>query len=498
MGQVHSEDRLPSNGIQKGVVPSFKGWLQHFYLNEKTITVSQDGLESSGESSWSALFARMDIEAADVYDCGGPKRKTTSTQEYEINDRNQLIRPDFRPEFGDALFEDGSTWYGFSGAEFAALIILCGFTPRTFRLKRSHHSANDFGTCVSRNIITIIGSFILQILTPMLGLATHPGASRRKHMMFLSLIALNLAFGMIHVKGRPEREWVIPSESKASLGSWGAYASSQQLSNIRYTFELFVGDSGPAIAHYSQKNGAFEVDDVFVLKDLISSSGLVLETRLSDDDFRTRAREILNATHAIAAIRPWALLPVLPLHLVSAIKPILKPFFVKRADTVGVLLRELKMISNRTELSGNLNHIVGDLKSFFGNDCFQALTYNEAMSMVFCHQSIELDDVRVSLAAAVGRKFIWDKSFPSRSREVEERLEPFEEGMRQYLEYCYPPVDPRERSRNVPKWAVEVYGNTFGVGSPILCLRIQKSSVISEDEFFLPETRLRDLALMMR
>lgn len=59
---------------------------------------------------------------------------------------------------------------------------------------------------------------------------------------------------------------------------------------------------------------------------------------MSDDDFRTKAREVLNATYAVAAIQPWDSRPILPSYLVSAMNSILDNFFVERADTVGVLL----------------------------------------------------------------------------------------------------------------------------------------------------------------
>ena len=44
-------DKLPSNGIQEGIVPTFSDWLQNFYLHEKTVTISQDDRGMSGKSS---------------------------------------------------------------------------------------------------------------------------------------------------------------------------------------------------------------------------------------------------------------------------------------------------------------------------------------------------------------------------------------------------------------------------------------------------------------
>ena len=126
------------------------------------------------------------------------------------------------------------------------------------------------------------------------------------------------------------KEWVIPSDLKASRQSWSTHASSLKRRKIRYVFQSFVGFSGPAIADYSHENDAFDADDVSILNNLISSSEPVLELGLSDDDFRTKAREVLNATYAVAAIQPYDSQPILPSYLVSTMNSILDNFFVER------------------------------------------------------------------------------------------------------------------------------------------------------------------------
>ena len=286
--------------------------------------------------------------------------------------------------------------------------------------------------------------------------------------------SLRLAFGIIGVKGRGERDWVIPREwttlpdmnnDRFSTEVWSAYALPQQLKNIQYSFERFAGTGELAVADYSQRKDAFEADDVMVLKTLMSSSGCNLGRQVSGDDFRARAREFLNATHAIAAIRPWGLLPVLPAHMVVAIKLILVPSYKTRAFTVSVLQRELRMIPDKTfrpegrtgeELSRLLGLIVGDKDDFSGVGNYNSLayTYHEGMCMVFRHQGINLDDIRISLAAAVGSKLFWRRDG---AREGAEGLEPFQENTRRYLERCYLQAEPTKTSWNVPGWAIDVY-----------------------------------------
>ena len=465
-------DRLPSNGVQEGILPVFSGWLQNFYVQERTITVSQDDRGVSGKSSWSNLFARMDISAADLLTYGGLRRQLTPRRKHGVVGINLWIRP-LRPGLGDALVENGSISYGFSAAEFAALIILCGFRPKDFAPQSSRHSTSYYG----QMLVAEYGQF-----SQVAKFDSHHGfrdayRSFKTDMRGIPVAhSLNLAFGMIRAKGRGGRDWIIPCEwtslpdihrRASSTEVWSAYPLPQQLKTIQYSFERFVGTGELSIADYSQRNDAFEADDLSVMKDLLSSNGLVAETRFSDDAARTRARKILNATHAIAAIRPWALLPVLPAHMVFAFKSILDPFYTTRESTVSILQRELMMIGWKTfrpegrtgeELCQQLSLIVGDKDDFFGdgNHSFLASIYHESMSMVFNHREINLEDVRMSLATAVGSRLLLSQDG---DRYGGERLGSFQRNMRLYLERCYIAEEPTKRSRNVPGWAIDVYAN---------------------------------------
>ena len=462
-------DRLPSNGVQEGVLPVFSGWLQNFYMLEKTITVSQDDRGVSGRSSWSNLFARMDISATDLVTYGGLIRQPTPTRKHAVD---PWIRP-LRPGLGDALVENGSISYGFSAAEFAALIILCGFRPGDFAPRSSRHSTSVCG----QMLVAEYGPF-----SQVAKFDSHHGfrdarKSFKTDMRDIPVAhSLNLAFGMIRTKGRRGRDWIIPCEW-TSLSDvhrrvswteiWRAYPLSQQLRTIQYSFERFVGISELSLADYTQTNDAIEADDVLVMVDLLSSSGLITETRDFDREYRARARSILNATHAIAAIRPWAFLPVVPAHMVVAIKSILDPFYNTREFTINILQRELMMTPRKTfrpegntgeVLCQELSSIPGDKDHFFGGQKHSHLAslYHESMSMVFDHRGINLEDVRMSLAAEVGSRLLlyrdgdWDEA---------EQLGSFQRNMRMYLERCYIAEEPTERSRNVPGWAIDVYAN---------------------------------------
>lgn len=195
-------DRLPSNGIQEGTMPTFSGWLQNFYLQERTITISKDDRGTSGKSSWSNLFARMDIKAADLDAYGSPKSESAPMQRQDSKGNSLRIRP-LRPARGDALIENGSISYGFSAPEFAALIILCGFQPKDFSPKRSQHSTSYYGQIQ----VTDYGQFSQvarfdshhELRDAVRSFRTDMGDVPVAH-------CLNLAFGVIPVKGREKRD----------------------------------------------------------------------------------------------------------------------------------------------------------------------------------------------------------------------------------------------------------------------------------------------------
>ncbi|KAM0794898.1 hypothetical protein BDR22DRAFT_921390 [Usnea florida] len=453
-------DQMPGNGVQESVVPIFSGWLQHFHLQDKSITTSQDDRGVSDKSSWTNLFARMDIKAADLNGYGGLRTQRAPIRKHDFPG-SLWIRP-LRPGLGDVLVQNGSISYGFSAAEFAALIILCGFRPKDFAPQSSGHSICYYG----QMLVADHGSF-----SQIARFDSHHGfrdaiKSFKTDLRDVPVAhSFNLAFGMIPCKGRHGREWVIPRQQSnlpgdlfqtSSATIWSGYALPQQLKKIQYSFERFVGVGELHIGDYSQRNEAFETDDVVVLNDLMAKSGLASLASWShgDSKFATQARELLNATHAIAAIHPWALMPILPVYLTAAVRSILDPFYKTREFTVQVLQRELMKTPSKSfrpqgkpgeELSRVLNAIAGDEDQFFSDEqhSIQASHYHEAMSMFFQHNDIKQEDVRISLAAAVGSKVFW------RQKEAEAD-ESFEINLGQYLERCYLKTERTQKSRNVP------------------------------------------------
>ncbi|KAL6722336.1 hypothetical protein ACLMJK_001443 [Lecanora helva] len=468
-------DQLPSNGIQEGVIPLFSGWLQAFYVQEESIATTQDERGEPGKGSWTKLFARLDIKAADLVACGNSAQQRAPPRRQEYKDGELWVRP-LRQGLGDALFENGSVSYGLSAAEFAALVILCGFCPKDFSPQSSGQSKGYFGQMLIANHgpfsqvakFDSHHAFCDAINIANTGLRNIPVAH-----------SLQLAFGMVSIQGRGTRKWVILSQREdfqsdnpfphnirtAALLIWGEYALPQQLRKLLYTFECLVGISELTIGEYSQADEAFEADDLLTLRNLRAASNPVKPYQVLGDEripnFAALVRATLNSTHAVAAIQPWALLPVIPSRMAVAFRSILEPFYRTREHTVQMLRVKLARIPETTfhlrggtaeQRSRELGGIGGDRDGFFGGHSNKASAYYEAMSLVFEYEGISLADTRIQLAAAVGAKLFWQEDLAEESND-------FQRSLTRYLERCYLGAETVEKPSKVPDWAIDIYAN---------------------------------------
>ena len=69
---------------------------------------------------------------------------------------------------------------------------------------------------------------------------------------------------------------------------------------------------------------------------------------------------------------------------------------------------------------------------------------------------IKVEDVRISLAAAVGSRLFFSLFGDRGGARI---LESFQHNMRNYLERCCLQAEATEKSRNIPEWAIDVYAN---------------------------------------
>lgn len=450
-------DHVPNNGVVESAMPTFSGWLQRCYLEDKIIATSQDDWGTSGKSSWSKLFGRLDIKASELVAFGGLKPEPFPAL-YRDKAPPARVRP-LRLGLADMLVDNESISYGFSAAEFAALLIICGFRPSDFATTPGQFtsSTSHFG----RMLLDKHGPFSQVAQFD----AHHSFREQRmgcKQDLCEIPVAccLRLAFGVIRTEDRCGREYIILSDSELTpgLGYWSGFPPPLQIKTIQYSFERFVGVGEIGFADYGSQRDDYDQWDVALLKKMIGGSTPHLEIFQHGNtgaSYAILAREVLAIAYAVSSLQPWALLPVLPKYMVLAFQQVLESFYRTKEHTVDVLKRELdqicvtKMVADQSgnrscdELKESLSHIVGERNRFF-RGCSSCSVYHEAMCLVFWHRHISLADVRSTLAAAVASKRLWPNG-------PNEKSKTFEANMRARLGVLTP--------SNVPSWAIDVYAN---------------------------------------
>lgn len=447
-------DHVPNNGVVESAMPNFSGWLQRCYLEDRKINTSQDDRGTSGKSSWSKLFGRLDIKACDLVSFGGIRPETYPAL-YRDKALSARVRP-LRPGLADILVENESISYGFSAAEFAALLIIGGFHPSDFAATPGLFTSST--SYYGRMLLDKHGPF-----SQVAQFDAHHGFREQRIGCKPELCeipvacCLRLAFGMIRTESRCGREYIVLSDSEPASGHgyWNSYPRPQQIKTIQYSFERFVGVGEISFADYGTQRDDYDQWDVALLKKMVGGRTphlQVFEYGNTEVKYAMLAREVLAAAFAISSLQPWALLPVLPKHMVLAFQQVLRPFYKTREHTVDVLQHNLKKIyvttenaKNRScdELKETLGNTIGERNRFFrGTSSCSA--YHEAMCLVFRHHQISLVDVRSTLAAAVASKLLWPNG-------PDERSALFEANMRMRLGAYSPSI--------IPTWAVDVYAN---------------------------------------
>ena len=461
-------DHVPNNGVVESAVPNFSGWLQRCYLEDRQLTTTQDDRGTSGKSSWSKVFGRLDIKACDLVDFGGarPELYPALVRDKAPDAKVRLLRPGL----ADMLVENESVSYGFSAAEFAALLILCGFPPQDFRPTPSGFRCS----------VWYFGRMLLDNHGPFSQVAQFDTHHNFRDLRIGEKAALcdvpvapclQLAFGMIRTPGRRNRDFIIITDSPPCLADpipiefeviklWSAYPRSQQIRNIQYAFERFIGVGEVCYADFEARHDQRDQEDVVLLKGMIGNSTPHLNVFAPVDTeakYAILARGILAVAYAIASLEPWALLPVLPTQTATAFKEILSSFYKPKEYTVEVLQRELLSARCRHSYSEALHGrglsydgiqellglIHGDRDLFFRGSGASAV-YHEAMCRVFRYHMISIANVRNILAAAATSRILWPDG-PSK------RSTTFEANLRNLLDHS--------TKRSVPDWAVDVYAN---------------------------------------
>lgn len=436
------ESIFQSKGLSEGVAPAFAGWVQGAYKTDHHLAITQDDRGTGGTSSWSRLLAQCDIKAQDMLYFGGPTAKF-----YPALTGRPEPRP---PPQTDLIVEESRVLYGFSPSEFAALLIICGFSPTTV----SH--AGTSTAFLGRLQLVEHGPFSQQAQFD-----AHHGAlwiQGKEKARYRSVIpvkrCIDYALGLLWIprRGGPHNVIVIPrdipsnaqSSDMAERAYWLVQPPAGQLRNIRYNLEQLVSMSGADLISYNVDADANAMHCYTATMDAIAPAANLPAPV---------CHAALLAAHALATLHPWPVLPVLPAHFVRAFLPLVRPFVGSREATVQQLqakLREdpeLAPIADWDSIEEQSRELgqTGDVRAeYFSGSASTSRVYHDSMMYVFEAYKVDVHVVRMFLAAAA----VWKEFVQHKNRAPSE--DTFIRNMMMHLnenKFFAPPV----------YWAVTVY-----------------------------------------
>ena len=430
---------MPQQGLVEKVAPGFLGLVQRGYLDGTKIYMTQDHRPMAGTSGWSNLFAHCGIQPSEMIKHGGPNARVFPAVTGRLGSG--------APRLADLVFENGRVFYGFSQYEFMALLIICGFCPADFSVSGGTASTKFLGCLQLANY---------EHFSQLARFDAHEGCrdiaeDKERYINEVPIQnCIDYAIGVLRTPQRGEHSIIIPAHISSSaaeqsgLTCWTTMPRAAQLNEIRYALEQLVSVSAADILKYSVETKE-DIDYERATMDQISPG---------NNFGKAKTHETLLVAHALAALKPWGLLPVLPLHFAQAFKPLLAPFVGSHAETVKVLqdkmcklnLRPLDgwdSIEQQAMGLGQIGDILGD---HFSGSCTPCRNYYKSMNMVFNAHKVCIDDVRNTLAALVARRCLEGMSV----------ADEFLPNLRAHLSHG------RTRTE-VPPWAVTVFATyTWG------------------------------------
>ena len=385
---------MPQQGLVERVAPGFLGWVQHAYMQKIDISITQCNRMVAGTSGWSNLFSHCGIQAPDLIQFGGPEARVFPG----VTGRPGLGSP----QLADLVFENGRVLYGFSQNEFIALLIICGFSPADFSISGCTTSTKFLGSLqlADYELFSQIARFDAHVG------CRHISEERERYLNKVPIhTCINYAIGILETPERGDHRIIIPaivSSTSADYPELTTTPRAAQLNEIRYALEQLVSVSGADVLKYSVETS----------KDIEYESLAMNEVSPGIDFGRAKTHQVLLIAHALAALQPWGLLPVLPKYFVQAFKPLILPFTGSHSETVGTLqerMCKLKLIpldgwDSIQQQTMGLGQIGNIQDEFFSGSCAPCRNYYKAMNMVFDAYKIRVDDVRNTLAAVAARR----------------------------------------------------------------------------------------------
>lgn len=449
---------LPASGVVEAVLPAFGGWLQDGYRNEKRISITQTNRGTSGTSSWSKMFARLSIMPTDLVNFGGPQATVFASS---ANIYQPVLQADLNVQKGRLL-------YGFSKAEFAALMILSGISPTQL-------SPNREGAAESKGFL---GQIQIAHLTPFSQVAffdPYDRASTLRDMpkdipRYTVTVpiheAINLALSVLKVTSSrgcvllPDQ---LPRDASACepFTRWGTAPSASYADAVRFHKEQMIkGQSGSEFWQHTVRPKVGEANNEAIISYMFTHFG---------SNAKIKWHEAMTAAQAIDALVPWAVLPVTSRQVSLAFQEVLSPFVGTREETVYFLVEKISRDAikppegwqNCAQFVGVINKI-GDVKaSFFGNSN-TCQYYYEAMQAVFSAEKLNQAQVRRALAVQVA-EYILTFGYTSPAKSIEDRQ--FRDDVGRWLGFGH------TQAYSVPPWAIRLFATFIWgwFGGAILC-----------------------------
>ncbi|KAF2110927.1 hypothetical protein BDV96DRAFT_650533 [Lophiotrema nucula] len=403
---------LPETGLVEAILPGFLGWMQQAYVGDWTIQITQNDRLSSGSSGWSKLFAHCGISAQQLLTYGGPGARIVPAV---------TGRKDPRPApLADTIVEEGRLLYGFSRYEFTALMIITGNALEVFSLSGSAASGQYLGTILMANTEPVPFAQLARFDSwdGIRGIKIREEQARHVTIVPIKK-CINYALGILDTSLLKHRPYVIPSDStneyeQGELKHWTKRPRVQQLKWIRYLWEQVVSISGAEIMDYSQQS-----------------------------DTQDRSIEA-----ALESILPTASRPQTQDRLALELGIAMVALDLGAAENIGRLQEMLKShCSNATpgwsspDEQANALSRNGDIRTeFFCQSANTCTWYYKAMELVFTARGLQLDQVRIALAAKITEQYMENFKL---GVEEHDRLRRFLNGGRSL--------------QSVPEWAVQIY-----------------------------------------
>jgi hypothetical protein len=393
-------------GHVEGKAPSIRSWINYYYHHDKDILVTPyERALKGGQSSWSKLFARLQIRPQELKNLGGPESK------YE-----EMTRSNFGigcyPRQVDLLIDGAKISYGMHGDEFAALLILSGISPSKFHPQQTSNAVSHLGRFFlgAHDTFSQIAQFD-GTMKNLRNFQNYEGAGRFAH-SFNVRRCIDLALGILRVDC-VGREKILTFNSKKNLISLNpdfldlTNSSAEEILTIRQNLTHIAGGSPELDPLYDVAGGSFNyIEDIRDRQiewqiPLPDSIGLISGDGLD---------KCFKMAFALTAIKPWGFPLVISRHLIAKFRKFLSfSFDYSKVHSPPILTREFRALPSKlvVEIPGwtrsSMDKALDSLsdinqRGFSGLSSRSALYY-DAMIVLFQHHKLRFESIQIGMAA---------------------------------------------------------------------------------------------------